>query len=143
MEKIDISNFRTNIEKGIKTEIPNIDLISNLLISKGLKIKMFGLCAEPFNKYFSICNTDKRGVSCVKETLNTIHVVVNYNTSTRKRKIYFFSIQINYIDNFYYLCCLAQSQFYKKSMGAKHIVYKATEYEISTALDEIFKDVEP
>ncbi len=69
MEKIDIHNFRTDIEKRIKIEIPNINLISNLLISKGLVIKRFGLCAEPFNKYFSICNTNKRGVLCDNENI--------------------------------------------------------------------------
>lgn len=142
MEKIDIFNFRRNIEKKNKSTIPNIDLITNKLISKGLVLKEFGLCAEPFDKYFEICNTDDRGVSCVKNPLNTIHVKVNYNTSTRKKRIYFYSITINYINGFYYLCCLAQSSFYKNSIGAEHTVYKVCEEEISTIIDEIFNDVD-
>jgi hypothetical protein len=142
MEKIDIFEFRTSIQKRISSEIPNIDLISNKLIRKGLVKKQFGLCAEPFDKYFEICNTDNRGVSCVKAPLNTIHVVVNYNTSTRKKRIYYYSVQINYINGFYYFCCLAQSAFYKKSIGAEHTVYKVNENDVSTVIDEIFNYVE-
>ena len=142
MEKIEIFNFRASIEKGVKSEIPNKDLITNTLISKGLVRKSFGLCAEPFDKYFNICNTDNRGVSCVKNPLNTIYITSNYNTSTRKKRIYYYSIEINYINGFYYFCCLAQSSFYKSSMGAEHTVYKVAEDEISTIIDEIFNDVD-
>lgn len=142
MEKIDIFNFRTNIEKGTKSEIPNLDLITNILISKGLVRKSFGLCAEPFDKYFNVCNVDDRHVSCVKNPLNTIYVRTNYNTSTRKKRIYFYSIEINYINGFYYLCCLAQSSFYKNPISAEHTVYKTNENEISTIINEIFNDVE-
>jgi len=142
MEKIDIFNFRASIEKGIKSVIPDIDLITNILISKGFVRKSFGLCAEPFDKYFNVCNTDNRGVSCVKNPLNTIHVTTNYNTCTRKKRIYYYSIEINYINGFYYFYCLAQSSFYKNSMGAEHTVYKVIEDEISTTIDEIFNGVD-
>jgi hypothetical protein len=144
MEKIDIFNFRTRIEKGVKSEIPNIDLITNTLFSKGLVRKEYGLCAEPFDKCFCFCDIDYRGVSCVKNPLSTtqINITVNHNTSTRKKRIYYYSIDIFYIDGFYYLCCLAQSSFYKSSIGAKHTVYKAKENEISMIINEIFNDIE-
>jgi len=140
MKKIEILDFRFYIEKGNKCEIYNKDLISNILVSKGLVYKEQGLCAEPFNKYFSFINSNNISDN---EHINTIYVTVNYNTSTRKKKVYFYSIQINYINGFYYLCCLAQSTYYKNnSIGAKHVVYEVNENEISVALDEIFKDIE-
>ncbi len=140
MEKIDIRDFRLNIDKVntyVKEEIPDMDLITNLLFSKGLIRKVFGLCAEPWDKYFSIYNVDERGVSCVKNPLNNIHIRLNYNTSTRKKKVYFYSVDINYINGFYYFCCLAQSSIFGNA-NKQHIVYKINKSEISKVLDEIF-----
>lgn len=142
METINIIDFRIDIEKGTKKEIPNIKSITNILNSKGLTHKRFGLCAEPYDKYYEIYHTDENKVSSYKTPLNTIHVTVNEQNSTRKRKKYFRSIKINYIDDYYYLCCLAQSSFFKESSGAEHIVYKVKENEIPLAINEIFTNVE-
>lgn len=140
LEKLEISNFRS-IQNRFK-DVINVELITSLLISKGLVFKSFGLCAEPNYNFFEICHTNDRGVSFVAEPLNTVHVKLNSNHTTKKTT-YFNSITIHNINGYYYLCCLAQSSSFKESVGAKNITYKVAEDRIGFALDKIFKHVEP
>ena len=140
LEKIDVIKFRS-IQNRVK-DIVNVELIEPLLISKGLVFKSFGLCAEPNYNFFEVCHTNERGVSYVANPLNTIHVKLNTN-HTSKKTTYFNSIVINNIGGYYYLCCLAQSSSYKEPTGAKNITYKVSEDKIGFALDKIFKNVEP
>jgi len=141
IEKLDIYHFRGDIDNKVKDRLNNIDLISELLISKGLVLKEFGLCAEPFDKYFEICHINENGVSSVRHPLNHILVILNSETSTRKKRKYFHWIEIYYIEGFYYLFCLVQEPFYRNTIGPDNTVYKVKENEISIALDEIFEDV--
>lgn len=140
IEKLDVIDFRLKIQKRFK-DVVNVALIEPLLKSKGLVFKSFGLCAKPFYNYYEICHTNDRGSSYVADPLNTIHIRLN-SSSTRKKITYFSSIEINNIEGYYYLCCLAQTSFYKDSTGADYVVYKVKEDKIALALDKIFKHVE-
>lgn len=128
-------------ETADKVEI-NAEYISALLVDKGLVRKQFGLCAEPFEMYFEVCHTDQRGVSSVKNPLNTIWVNLTHH-ATRKKRFYFHGIEITKIEGMYHICCLAQTSYYNKGVvGPDHVVYKVEESDIPKALDIIFKDVE-
>jgi len=141
--EVDVFDFRMNEDSKNKIEIPDLKLITKLLESHNITNKEFGLCAEPFNMYYEICNTDKRGVSSYKKPLNTIFVEINENTTTRKKTTYYHHIQINYIDGLYYFICLAQNSFYKKNIsGVENKLYKIKVSDITETLDEIMKGVE-
>lgn len=101
------------------------------------------MCAEPFEWYFEVCNTNERGVSCVKNPLNTIWVNIA-NHSTMRKKTFYHNIDISRVDDDYYLCCLVQTSYYIKNVtGPDNIVYKVKESELEEVLDKIFEDVEP
>ena len=123
-------------------EVINVELISGLLEERGLVRKEFGLCSEPWSLFYEVGNVDKRGVSHAYGIPNQIYIDLNEVTTSRKKTIYFYSVDIRFVNGFYYFYCLAQDSFYKKSEGAEHVVYKVSEDEIGLALDEIFKHVE-
>lgn len=142
MEIIDIRNFRLEISKQPYQEF-DVDIICDLLIKKGLVFREFGSCEEPYDKYFTYgyTNQDENGSCCWKKPFNNIHVKLNYNTSTRRKITYYTWMEVYKIDDYYYICCIAQHPIRKTSIGATSIVYKLKENEISECIDIIFKNV--
>lgn len=142
METIDIMDFRMS-EKGYHKEEIDVEFISNLLENKGLVKKKFGLCAEPWNLYFEIGHI-KFGESSTSAygIPNEINVELNESISTRKKIPYYHSLQINYIDNMYYICCLSQRDDSETKINLDYVVYKLEKSEVKDALDLIFEHVE-
>jgi hypothetical protein len=143
MKKLSIVEYRSsNIEQLKMVEFPNVTFIIDILNSKGLTKKPAGLCAGPWDKYFSIAYQSPRGVTHSSGTpLNVAHITVNEATGTYSKTKYFYSITIVKTLEFYYVTALAQSSRYNDTKGAEHISYECEENELSDVLDIIFKNV--
>jgi len=141
--KIDFIEYRVRFEKNNTKSTVNAELLTELLTQKKLPPKWAGLCAEPFDKFFSLGYVNKRSSTSKSSTPNVCHVRLNYNHSTRKKKIYFHGLEIVLINDYYYILCFAQSSYYKRSTGATDVIYKVKEYQIKEILDKVFEYVEP
>ncbi len=135
MEILDVIDYRINIQNYPKMNVIgdeiNIKLFSEFLTKNGIVHKQRGLCAEPFDKYFDYTSDKCR-----------LDIRLNYEHSTRKKKTYFSSIDVLNLRGYYYICCLAQTSFFKKHTGVNSIVYKVKEVELIKTLTEILVNVQ-
>ena len=140
MKTIDIYDFRDEEHKPEKPfQKINYSLIGDLLKKHGIVQKSFGLCAEPFERYFEQGHLNKRGVSSARGEINCIYADINHNF-TYKRYTLFSHIEIIQMDGEYYVCCLAQESHYKKNIrGTKEKVFVCHEEELEMVIDEIFQ----
>lgn len=149
MKKLDIVQYRSSdIEKTkmVKFEESERDLLISILHKKGLNSKQSGLCAPPYDKYFSLTYRDERGVSHNSgrhiNPDNVCYVRVNEGTSTYAKTVYFRSFDIVKTAEYFYVVALAQSSRYDNPKGAKHVVYECAADELKAVIDILFKDVE-
>ena len=140
METIDIFKYN-KIEGNDMIPFSNKNLISSILEKKHLVKKQHGLCAPPWNKYYSFSHQDERGVSISEGYINVCYITVNQATSTYSRTVLYYSICIIQTIDGYYLKANAQCSRYNETKGAEHVVYKCTEEELESVLDKIFIDV--
>lgn len=142
MKKIDIHEYRSSgIEQNHMVRL-DTGVIERLLEARGLVWKSAGLCAEPWDKYYSLAYKDMRGVTHSGDpNINACHVVVNQATSTRSKKKLYAWIDIVRSAKAYYVVAIAQSSMYSDSSGADHAVYECQEDELDDVLDIIFKHV--
>lgn len=142
MKKIDIMVYRSsNVESKKMIEL-DVEIIKNLLKARGLVKKQAGLCAEPWDKYFSLCYQDSAGVShSINSNINACYIKVNEATGTYSKKKFYYSIHIVRTTKDYYVVALAQTSRYKESTGAKNVVYRCQEDELNKVLDILFKNV--
>lgn len=145
MEKIDIYAYRSSkIESHKMMEFDNVDTdcIIELLTTRGLVQKRDGLCAPPWDKYFSISYKDSRGVShSGVRNVNYFHIIVNQATSTYSKKKSYAWIDIVKTETDYYVVAIAQSSRYHDSSGAETIVYKCQKNELNDVLDILYKNI--
>jgi len=145
MEKIDI--YKHRYSKFDKPVDPiDYEFISDMLRSKNRVRKSFGLCSEPWDKYFELAHVNERGSSCAYGTINRINVRLAGHHATRKKKTYFNSMYIYLNNGFYYLECFVQTSWSRgKVVGPDTTVYKVEEKSLRSdlpiILDEIFQHV--
>jgi hypothetical protein len=144
MEKINIYKHRGS---GLDKAIDKIDVnyISEQLKSKNLSLKPFGLCSEPWDKYFNVSHKKGHVSSCCGIE-NNIHSRLNRNMTTLKKNIYVHSIDIYLNNGFYYFECMVQDSNKSKTSGPEDIVYKVEQENLKKylpiILNEVFKHVE-
>ncbi|HWY36081.1 MAG TPA: hypothetical protein VNX68_15660 [Nitrosopumilaceae archaeon] len=142
MKKINIKDYRfSNIEKSKMIDFDTTS-ISSFLTDNGFEEKRAGLCAPPWDKYFSFSHQDSRGVTHSGGTpINVCHITVNQATSTYSKRKYYYSITIVKTAKKYYVTALAQTSRYKESIGADHVVYECEEEKLNLVIKKLFKDV--
>jgi hypothetical protein len=142
MEKIDIIKYRCSGIEENKLVAIDKEIVAEVLSKRGLVRKQAGLCAGPWDKYYSFSYKDPRGVSHnMSSDINYCHVVVNEATTSWSRRKYFAWIDIVKTNEFYYVVCISQDSRYNQSSGSEHTVYKCTAEELDKVLDIIFTDV--
>ncbi len=142
MKTIEIHQYRSSKIEETQLINLNVDIITELLNKRDLVNKEAGLCAPPWDKYYSFSYQDSRGVSHSQSSnINVCYITVNQATSTYSKTTCFYSITIVKTMDNYYVAANSQHSRYRNSIGAEHIVYECQENELNTVLDILFKYV--
>lgn len=100
MEKLNIIEFRST-KLDLKNEPLNINTllsIEHILKGKDYVIKDSGLCAAPWDKYYSFTHRTSEGVTRSNMLpVNIVYIKPNSATSTYSKKKLYYSIEITLI----------------------------------------------
>lgn len=146
IKEITIYEYRT---KQYKKEIDIIEFtdrngVIDILKSFDLVEKQFGLCAEPYDKYFEIGFIDDRGVSHgYINKFNVIHATLNRYHCTCKKIRYYYGLDITQTNENYHIVAMAQSPSrYRNIKGLESMVYMCEFNELEQTIKMILKDTD-